>query len=186
MAAQTSPLSLDDFHKLYDGAKPACEYWHGAVVQKSMPTALHGVVQAIILLLLKSAGWTAASEVRLKIVSDVEPVPDVIAVRGKLKGPYPTTAPELCIEIMSPKDTLLKALEKARTYLSWGTQVIWIIDPDKRLRGPSHRKRLKNLSGYLPAPACESVIPLLACRSFSLKSIKASNLPKTSVRELPC
>lgn len=132
MAAQTSPLSLDDFHKLYDGAKPACEYWHGAVVQKSMPTALHGVVQAIILLLLKSAGWTAASEVRLKIVSDVEPVPDVIAVRGKLKGPYPTTAPELCIEIMSPKDTLLKALEKARTYLSWGTQVMWIIDPDKR------------------------------------------------------
>jgi Uma2 family endonuclease len=122
MATQTLPLSLEEFHKRYDGAKPAYEYWYGQAIQKSMPTALHGVVQFVIMMLLEKAGWNAASEVRLKISSDAEPVPDAIAVRGKFKGRYPTVAPELCIEIMSPGDTLPKALDEARTYFSWGSQ----------------------------------------------------------------
>jgi len=132
MAAQSLPLSLADFHRLYEGAKPAYEYWHGAAVQKSMPTVLHGIVQFVIMLLLEKAGWNAASEVRLKVGSDAEPVPDVIAVRGKFKGRYPTAVPELCIEIMSPTDTLAKALEKAKSYMAWGAEAAWIIDPEKR------------------------------------------------------
>ena len=132
MAAQTSPLSLTEFHKLYDGAKPAYEYWHGTALQKSMPTALHSVVQMMLAFLLEKAGWNTAPEVRLKVVSEVEPVPDLIAVRGKLKNPYPTVAPELCVEILSPSDKLSKALDKARSYISWGTEAVWIIDPEKR------------------------------------------------------
>ena len=110
----------------------ADDYWYGAAVQKSMPTILHGIVQTIIMMLLEKAGWNAASEVRLKIVSEAEPVPDVIAVRSKFKGRYPTTAPELCVEILSPSDILTKALEKANSYITWGSQCVWIIDPDKR------------------------------------------------------
>ncbi len=83
-------------------------------------------------MLLEQAGWNTASEVRLKIVKDAEPVPDVIAVRGKFKGRYPTTPPALCVEILSPGDTLAKTLEKANTYISWGSQCVWIIDPEKR------------------------------------------------------
>lgn len=132
MAAQASPLSLERFHELYDGAKPAYEYWYGTAVRKSMPTVLHGLVQFVIMMLLDNAGWNSASEVRLKITSDAEPVPDVIAMRGKFKGRYPTVAPQLCIEIMSPGDTLAKALEKAKVYISWGSQGVWIIDPEKR------------------------------------------------------
>ncbi len=132
MAAQPLPLSLEEFHILHDGAKPAYEYWHGAAVQKTMPTVLHGIVQAILVMLLEKAGWNTASEVRLKVASDAEPVPDLIAVRGKFKGRYPTAAPALCIEILSPRDTLAKTLEKASTYISWGSQCVWIIDPEKR------------------------------------------------------
>lgn len=132
MAAQPSPLSLEQFHQLYDGAKPAYEYWHGAAVQKSMPTLLHGIVQFILMTLLKRDGWRTASEVRLKVVPEAEPVPDVIAVHGKFKGSYPSSAPELCVEIMSPDDRLSKVIEKAKAYLSWGSQFVWIIDPEKR------------------------------------------------------
>ena len=132
MAAQPSPLSLEEFHALHDGAKPAFEYWHGAAIQKPLPTILHGIVQAILVMLLEKAGWNTASEVRLKVGADAEPVPDVIAERGKFKGRYPTTAPTLCIEILSPSDTLGKTLEKASIYVSWGSQCVWIIDPDKR------------------------------------------------------
>jgi Uma2 family endonuclease len=132
MAAQPLPLSPEEFHALYDGAKPAYEYWHGAAIQKSMPTALHGIVQIILALLLEKAGWNTASEVRLKVVPEAEPVPDLIAVRGRFSGRYPTTAPALCIEILSPRDTLAKTLEKAGRYISWGSQCVWIIDPEKR------------------------------------------------------
>ena len=97
MATQSPSLSLAEFHRKYDGAKPAYEYWHGAAIQKPMPTVLHGVVQSIIMMLLERAGWNTASEVRLKVVSDAEPIPDAIAVRGKFKGGrYPKAAPELC------------------------------------------------------------------------------------------
>ena len=106
MAAQPWALSLKEFHSSFDGAKPAYEYWHGAAIQKSMPTALHGIVQIILAMLLEKAGWNTASEVRLKVVPGAEPVPDIIAVRGKLKGRYPAVAPALCIEILPPGDTL--------------------------------------------------------------------------------
>jgi len=132
MAAQPLPLSVEEFHRLYDGAKPAYEYWFGKAVQKTMPTTLHGVVQFLIATLLERARWNTSTEVCLKIVPNVEPVPDVIAVRGKLERPYPTAAPELCVEILSPGDPLVKVLEKARRYLSWGSECVWIIDPENR------------------------------------------------------
>jgi Uma2 family endonuclease len=132
MAAQPVPLNLEEFHALYDGAKPAYEYWHGAAVQKPMPTVLHGIVQVILALLLEKAGWNTASEVRLKVAPEAEPVPDLIAVRGKFTGRYPTEAPALCVEILSPRDTLAKTLEKAGSYISWRSQCVWIIDPEKR------------------------------------------------------
>jgi len=132
VAARPLSLSIQEFHRLYDGAKPAYEYWFGGAVQKSMPTILHGIVQFVIAMLLERAGWNTSLEVRLKVVPDAEPVPDVIAVQGKFKGSYPTAAPELCVEILSPGDTLPRALEKAKQYISWGSQAVWIIDPEKR------------------------------------------------------
>ena len=132
MAAQFLPLSIQEFHRLYDEAKPAYEYWFGEAVQKPMPTILHGIVQFIIATLLERSGWNTSLEVRLKIVLDAEPVPDVIAVKGKFRGSYPTAAPELCVEILSPGDKLPQTLEKAKRYIGWGSQYVWIIDPEKR------------------------------------------------------
>jgi Uma2 family endonuclease len=132
MAAQAIPLTIEEFHKLYGGVKPAYEYWFGEAIQKSMPTILHGIVQLILATLLERAGWNTSIEVRLKIVPDAEPVPDIIAVQGKFRGSYPVEAPELCVEILSPGDTLPKTLEKAKQYLIWGSQCVWIIDPEKR------------------------------------------------------
>ena len=141
MAAQPEALALEEFHNLYDGQKPAYEYWYGHAVRKSMPTALHGIVQLIMGMLLERAGWNTASEVTLKVVSEVEPVPDLIATRGKFKGRFPTAAPELCIEIMPPA----KTREKAKRYIGWGSQHVWIIDPENGPPGicPPKRRRCR-------------------------------------------
>lgn len=139
------PLSLEEFHARFDGAKPAYEYWDGVAIQKPMPTMLHSALQFALTILLDLAGWNALSEVRLKVVPNAEPVPDLIAVRGKkYKGRYPKVAPELCVEILSPGDTLSKALDKSRKYISWGSQWVWIIDPEKRTAWM--------LSQHTPAP----------------------------------
>ncbi len=133
MAANLLPsLTLEEFHQLYDGSKPVYEYWYGEAIRKSMPTALHGLVQIFLSFFLNNAGWAAGSEIRLKIVREAEPVPDIVAVKGKFKGRYPTAPPDLCIEILSPDDTLPKAFEKAAKYISWGTRCVWIVDPEKR------------------------------------------------------
>ncbi len=132
MAAHTLPLSLEEFHKLHDGAKPAYEYWDGKAVQKSMPTMLHSLVQGLLCAMLRQAGWNAGPEVRLKVVREAEPVPDLIAIRGKYRGRYPAAAPELCVEILSPGDSLEWAFRKAARSIQWGTECVWIIDPEKR------------------------------------------------------
>ncbi len=135
MAAAPTPLTLEEFHRLYDdGEKPYREYWFGEVIQKPMPKILHGAVQFLIMALLDARGWNVFPEIRLKLHPQAEPVPDVIALRKgeKVKGPYPTKPFGLCIEILSPADSLKKLFKKADYYVSWGVSYVWIIDPQAR------------------------------------------------------
>lgn len=43
---------------------------------------------------------------------EIEPAPDVVGIHGMFKGGYPTLAPELSIEVLSPDDKfVLKAAD---------------------------------------------------------------------------
>lgn len=130
MGAATSPLSLEDFHRLYDGLKPHHEYWFGEAIPKALPTSLHSAVQFVLMLLLRRSGWNALPEVTLKLVPDAEPIPDIVASREKIQQPYPTKPIELCVEIRSTQDSLKKLFEKGQYYLGWGVLNFWIIDPE--------------------------------------------------------
>jgi Uma2 family endonuclease len=157
MAARSLPLSLEEFHSLYDDAKPAYEYWYGTAVQKPMPPVLHGLVQFVLMTLLERAGWNPSSEVRLKVVSDAEPVPDVIAVRGRFKGQYPTAAPELCVEIMSRgtpcRERLIKLTVTSIGELNAFGSSIRRSGP----HGPCRGKALRSRLGCLPVERFKSV-----------------------------
>ena len=50
-------LSLEEFHARYDGEKPYFEYWDGEAVQKSMPTRVHGLIEEILVVLLRALGF---------------------------------------------------------------------------------------------------------------------------------
>jgi Uma2 family endonuclease len=132
MAAVTSHLSLEEFHRIYDGVKPNHEYWFGEAIPKSMPTFLHAMVQAFLAMLLLRRGWKVGSEATLKMGANAELIPDLAATRGKVDLAYPTQPVELCIEILSPDDRLKKAVEKGKRYLDWGVSYVWIIDPVQR------------------------------------------------------
>ena len=61
--------------------------------------------------------------------------PDVAFIsHARAPDPFPKryvpVMPDLAVEILSPTDTLPNAREKAHTYLSKGTNLVWIVQPD--------------------------------------------------------
>jgi len=152
MAAVVDKLTVAEFEKQYGHEKPYYEFWHGEAVQKSMPTWVHGLLQKILMDLLSEAGFTAGSEVKLKIDPDFHPIPDVIATRGRVEVPYPTKPVEVVIEILSDDDPMSPILTKCRTYQNWGFEQVYVVDPQTRIvfRWADQRLEEVNTLALLP------------------------------------
>jgi Uma2 family endonuclease len=62
-------------------------------------------------------------------------VPDICVLTEKPEGEpgwrIVTRPPYLCIEILSPEDTVIETLEKVREYLNF-VERVWVIDPVSR------------------------------------------------------
>jgi Uma2 family endonuclease len=132
MSAIAGKLTLAEFGTQYSDSKPNHEYWFGEAVPKAMPTWLHGLLQKIIMRLLDESGYLSASEVKLKISPDFEPVPDIIATTGRIEVPYPTKPFDVVVEILSPDDAFQRVLRKCKLYSEWGISNIFVLDPDSR------------------------------------------------------
>ncbi len=77
-----------------------------------------------------------------KLTSNPDTVrgPDVAFIREtRLPEPepepvgYPALAPDLVVEILSPSDRPGDVLGKVADWLSAGTRLVWVIDPERRL-----------------------------------------------------
>src|ERR1041384_326427 len=85
-------------------------------------------------------GLILAGDPGFHIASDPDTVrgPDIAFVRRE-RLPHPSPAgfarfaPDLAIEIMSPSDRPGETLAKVADWLSAGTRLVWVIDPDRRL-----------------------------------------------------
>lgn len=128
-----TPLTYDQFREQYENGDRAYEFWYGKAVPKGMPTWVHGLLQQIIMGLLREHGFIAGSEVELRIDPGAHPKPDVIATRTKLPpGPYPTEAMDVVIEILSEDDAYVRVQEKCRNYQAWGFGHIYLVVPNDR------------------------------------------------------
>lgn len=132
MAAAPGFLSAEKFEQVYGDGKPHYEYWFGEAIQKHMPTLLHSILQGLLFALIRQRGWHAATELRLKISKLAYPVPDVAASSSQLEGPYPTRGVELCVEILSPGDSLKALFAKGAHYLDWGVGTVWILEGEQQ------------------------------------------------------
>jgi Uma2 family endonuclease len=68
---------------------------------------------------------------------DTVRAPDVAFVSTqRLGGPdpvaFPELAPDLAVEVLSPGDRPGEVLEKVEAWLSAGTRLVWVIDPERR------------------------------------------------------
>ncbi len=84
-------------------------------------------------------GLVLATETGYKLESDPDTVraPDLAFIaRGRLPDPdllgYPALAPDLVVEVLSPGDRPGETLAKVGDWLSAGTVLVWVIDPDRR------------------------------------------------------
>jgi Uma2 family endonuclease len=50
----------------------------------------------------------------------------------KMTAKFIPFAPDLAVEVISPSDHLKDVQKKAKEYLSYGTKVVWVLDPEEQ------------------------------------------------------
>lgn len=127
--------------------KPASEWIAGRVVQKVSPTARHANAQGrLVAALLAWADASGAGRVGTEWEFRIAPpgetprslVPDVAFLSYERLGfdqdraaQRPNVAPNVAIEVLSPRDRRSYIQEKIRVYLAAGTAAVAVADPER-------------------------------------------------------
>jgi Uma2 family endonuclease len=122
------------------------ELVRGVLVIREPPGYLHGDVAMRLSLRLAryvdehSLGRVLAAETGFKLQSTPDTVraADVAFIRAeRVPDPrpegYPAMAPDLVAEVLSPRDRPGEVLAKVGDWLEAGAQLVWVIDPRRRL-----------------------------------------------------
>ena len=117
--------------------RPDCDYVDGRILERNVGKKRHSHTQSYAL------AWFGTRKAQLKFEALVEQriqvakgrfrIPDMLLV----PMPAPdeevfTRAPYLCLEVMSPDDTMSSLQDRLDDYLKFGVANIWVIDPWKR------------------------------------------------------
>jgi len=134
MAAGTQISVSEYLSTSYD---PDCDYVDGEVLERKVGERDHSEIQRNLILYLGSRmrQWRihVFPEQRVQVSPTRFRVPDVCVVSGEkpLEQIF-TKPPMLCIEILSPEDTMSRMLERAADYLAFGVAHVWVLDPRTR------------------------------------------------------
>lgn len=114
-----------------------CEWIDGEVRERGMPDEYHSAIQAFFigyfLRLPRELGLRVRPELRVRVAPARFRLPDVTLLPASAPlQPIPDTPPMLCIEILSPDDSMGEMQEKIADYLAMGVGAIWIVDPRRR------------------------------------------------------
>jgi Uma2 family endonuclease len=121
------------------------ELVRGALVVREPPGGEHGFVAGRVLVEIgtfvraRRLGIVLAAETGFTLFTDPDTVraPDAAFIqRDRVPDPLPrayfTIAPDLAVEVISPRDTAREVNEKVADWLAAGTRLVWCIDPRKR------------------------------------------------------
>ncbi|MBL8153321.1 MAG: Uma2 family endonuclease [Anaerolineae bacterium] len=119
------------------------ELIHGEIIEKAMPTELHGLIVANLIALLwsfvKQTGrGRVGAEIRNRMPGDDHNSrqPDISyfadASRPIVERGAVPQMPDLAIEVKSPDDSYKAMREKADYYLANGAGMVWLILTEKR------------------------------------------------------
>jgi Uma2 family endonuclease len=157
--SSTTTISVSEY--LHSSYSPDRDYVDGRVEERNVGEHDHAAVQAALILWFgqRQNEWNieVLPEQRLRISPTKFRVPDVCVI--SLNEPVEqilTRPPMICIEILSPEDTLRCMQERINDYRNFGVANIWVLDPATQ-RGYDCRP-----SGFLDAT--EFAIPATPIR----------------------
>jgi Uma2 family endonuclease len=133
---QRTEVTVEELEKM--SLSIPAELYNGKVVFK-MANPLHASIQLIIggelyIYLKKNPLGKAFTEAHFKLWPDRNKearIPDVsFIIKERLPKDwlhYPTMAPDLAVEILSPTDSFEATMEKVDEYLRQGAQIVWVV-----------------------------------------------------------
>jgi Uma2 family endonuclease len=137
MAVATNLVSVEEY--LNSSWHPDREYVDGVLVERSVPTIAHSILQMLVIQyfarLQQQFRFLALPEVRTQIVQRVRyRIPDILLCPFPIpEGRVVNTVPWAVIEILSPEDTTQEQLARFRDYAQIGAGTIVLLDPERLL-----------------------------------------------------
>jgi Uma2 family endonuclease len=114
-----------------------CDYVDGRIEERNLGEFDHARIQSLFDRWFgdHEEGWdvVAVVEQRVQVSATRFRVPDLCVMRREAPVEQIVhTAPLICIEILSPEDTLSRFGVKVDDYLRMGVEHVWVIDPASR------------------------------------------------------
>ena len=127
-------ISVDEY--LRTSFRPDCDFIEGEVLERNVGKRRHGYAQMHIGIWFGRRAdlprLVPISEFRTRVGPNRIRIPDVVLCEPPLSDEEVLTSPPyLCIEIMSPDDTMAAMQDRLDDYLHFGVPNIWVIDPYK-------------------------------------------------------
>src|SRR5882757_4590119 len=133
--ASSTLISVSEY--LNTTYRPDCDYIDGEVQERNVGERPHAFLQSILVAIFNNNRriWNvvAATELRVQTSATHYRIPDVCVLRRT--DPVDAivhTAPLVCIEVLSPRDTMSAMQERVDDYTRMGVEHIWLIDPISR------------------------------------------------------
>ena len=117
--------------------EPDCDYVDGEVQERNLGEQDHSDLQTRIAKLLgtdvnEQYLWVN-TELRVQVKPTRFRVPDVCVRRANAPSEQIVrTPPLLCIEVLSPEDTVARTRARVRDFLDMGVLQVWVVDPASR------------------------------------------------------
>jgi Uma2 family endonuclease len=136
MLAKTQ-IGVEEYLGLVFDDRPEPDYVHGEVVERALPTPIHGQIQLLLGILFaplsKRVRLAMMSELRVQIEPRLFRVVDVaIYLDARPEGRYGTNPAYVAIEIVSPDDRYNDLTERLEDYRRWGVAHVWLVDPQRK------------------------------------------------------
>ena len=133
--APATLLSVDEY--LETSYRPDCDYLDGEVLERNVGEIDHSRLQILLggYLLARERRWgiTVLPDQRVQVKATRFRVPDIIVIAGPLpSSPIIRTPPHLCVEILSPSDSMNDMQSRIDDYLSFGVPHVWVLNPRSR------------------------------------------------------
>ena len=137
MSAIPHPVHVPVSEYLATSYRPDCDYVDGEVQERNFGEKEHSILQRALVLLFGNHAndWQVEvfPELRVQITPVRFRVPDVTVMPADTQWERILQTPALLfIEILSPEDTMRRIRERVDDYLQFGTEHVWVIDPELR------------------------------------------------------